>query len=217
MDRRASAGVSATGSVGFDVLDPTFEVALSTDKAQYSPDTDTTAELTALVGFTDYDYSLGDLTTVTNLDGAPVSLTFGGSPQGTFAILTGNLDILGLAVGTHTVTVNVSDSLGASGSGSASFSIGEGGAAPTVTGCSPDGARPGEQLTVTVSGSGFQDGASADFGEKIVVKDGTQFVSSNELLVAIKVHPKAAADPRDVKITNPDGKSGTEPLCFTVG
>ena len=207
-------GVSGSGSVGFDVLDPPFNVILSTDKAQYLPGTDTTAVLTAQVVVLDYDYSLGDLTFATTLDGTSVSVTF---TRDGWRIFRGGLDVSGLETGTHTVTVDVSDTLGASESGSTSLSIGEGAAAPTVTECNPEGASPGEQLTVTVSGSGFQDGASSDFGEKIVVKDGTQYVSSSQLNVGIKVHPKAAAGPRDVTITNPDGTSGTGTGCFTVG
>ncbi|MBI2461439.1 MAG: hypothetical protein HYV61_08155, partial [Candidatus Rokubacteria bacterium] len=73
----------------------------------------------------------------------------------------------------------------------------------------------GAQLIVTVSGSGFQAGATANFGERVMVQ-GVTFVSSSQLDVRIKIHPKATPGPRDVTVTNPDGLSGTKASCFAV-
>ena len=86
----------------------------------------------------------------------------------------------------------------------------------SVDSCTPSKAIPGEQLTVSVLGSGFKEGATADFGEKVVVRDGTQFVDSTRIDASIKVHPKARLGFRDVMITNPDGSSGIGLGCFNV-
>jgi hypothetical protein len=87
----------------------------------------------------------------------------------------------------------------------------------TVTSCSPNGAPPNGWFTVTVGGSGFQDGATVDFGGGIIIKgevavdnDGTQ------LQVQMRVHKKADPGPRDVTVINPDGSSGVGTGCFTV-
>ncbi len=89
--------------------------------------------------------------------------------------------------------------------------------APVINsdGISPDNASPGDRLTVTISGSNFQDGATADFGQRITVQD-VMFIDSGHLEVRIKVHPRAASGPRGVTVTNPDGQSGTKADGFTV-
>ncbi len=90
-----------------------------------------------------------------------------------------------------------------------------GGPAPVIDSISPNSASPGDRLTVTISGSNFQDGATVDFGERIMVQNVT-FIDSGHLEVQIKVHPKATQGPRDVTVTNPDGQSDTEAGGFTV-
>ncbi len=89
------------------------------------------------------------------------------------------------------------------------------GGAAAVNACSPDNASPGDQLIVAVTGSNFQDGATADFGERVMVQAVT-FVSSSQLDIKIKVHPRAGSGVRDVTVSNPDGQSGTNTGCFTV-
>ena len=86
---------------------------------------------------------------------------------------------------------------------------------PTVSACDPDSGSPGQQLIVAVMGSNFQDGATVDFGERVMVQNVT-FVSGSQLEVKIKVHPRAASDLRDVTVTNPDGQFGTKTACFEV-
>lgn len=90
-----------------------------------------------------------------------------------------------------------------------------GGATLAVTGCNPSSGNRGSQLTVAVSGSGFQNGANANFGDQVMVQSVT-FVSSGQLDVRIKIHPKANPGSRNVTITNPDGQSATGTACFTV-
>jgi len=89
------------------------------------------------------------------------------------------------------------------------------GTAPVVGACTPDNGGPSDRLTVVVSGSNFQDGASANFGRQIKIR-GVLFVSSSELEVEIEIHKKAPSGTRDVTVTNPDGQTGTKAACFTV-
>lgn len=86
----------------------------------------------------------------------------------------------------------------------------------TVTGVAPSSAAPGEQLTVTVTGTGFVDGATVDFGQRVNIQ-GVTFVDTTQLQVDIKVHPKAGTGPRDVTVTNPDGTTAILAGGFTVG
>ena len=93
--------------------------------------------------------------------------------------------------------------------------IGGGGTAPEVEECDPNSASPGDRLTVTVSGANFQDGATVDFGQRVMVQ-GVTFVDASQLDVRIKVHPKAVPGARNVTVTNPDGLSGVLVGGFTV-
>jgi len=89
------------------------------------------------------------------------------------------------------------------------------GTTPEVLACDPPSGNPGDRLTVAVTGSGFQDGATADFGARVTVQSVT-VGDDGQLDVQIKVHPRAASGSRDVTVTNPDGQSGTGTGCFAV-
>lgn len=80
----------------------------------------------------------------------------------------------------------------------------------------PNFASPGDQLIVTVTGTGFVDGATVDFGKRVNVQSVT-WVSATRLDVQIKVHPKANLGTRNVTVTNPDGTADTLAGGFTVG
>lgn len=114
----ADAAVAAVGPA-----DPAVNVTLSTDKSEYVSGEDTTAVLTAVVSDENSDpiSGLDASAFATTVDGSAVSVTF--SETATAGTYTGNLDISGLAAGTHTVEVTVTDTRGVSGSDSASFSI----------------------------------------------------------------------------------------------
>ena len=71
------------------------------------------------------------------------------------------------------------------------------------------------RLTVAVTGSNFQAGASVDFGARVAIQNVT-FVSTSQLDVGIKVHRRAASGDRTVTVTNPDGESGALNGCFSV-
>jgi hypothetical protein len=87
--------------------------------------------------------------------------------------------------------------------------------APAVSACDPNNGKRNQQLTVQVTGSNFQNGAAASFGDRVTVQSLT-FVSATQLSVRIKVMPQASSGARTVTITNPDGQSGSLPGCFTV-
>ena len=81
--------------------------------------------------------------------------------------------------------------------------------------CSPNNANPGDRLTVAVTGSDFQDGATVDFGERVNVQ-GVTWVNSGRLDVRIRVHGRALSGDRDVTVTNPDDQPGAKAACFRV-
>ncbi len=85
----------------------------------------------------------------------------------------------------------------------------------SVTGVDPNNGNPGDQFIVQVSGSGFQSGATVDFGQRIMVQKVT-FASATQLDVQIKVHPKASSGSRTVTVTNPDSSSASCVDCFTI-
>lgn len=130
-------------------------------------------------------------------------------------------DTMGRTIGSHTLTataalVGAADDNPSNNSRSATVAVSEAGASsPVVGACAPPSANPGDQGVVAVTGSKFQDGATADFGERVAVRSVT-FVGSGQLDVQVKIHRRADAGPRNVTITNPDGQSGTKAGCFTV-
>jgi hypothetical protein len=86
---------------------------------------------------------------------------------------------------------------------------------PTITGVTPGLGGPGTSLTVTVTGTSFQTGATVSFGVGITINS-TTVVSSTELSVALTIATTAALAPRDVMVTNPDGTSVTRQGGFAV-
>jgi hypothetical protein len=86
---------------------------------------------------------------------------------------------------------------------------------PVVNGCDPGSGTPGDRFSVTVMGSNFQNGATADFGPRVTVQNLT-VDSTTQLTVQIRIHNRAAGSSRDVTVTNPDGGSGVGGACFTV-
>ncbi len=89
--------------------------------------------------------------------------------------------------------------------------------APGPASVSPSALAQGVQdAHVTISGSGFADGATASFSGAGVTVDSTTFVSASTLTAVIDIGPGAAPGVRDVTVTNPDEGSMTCTGCFTV-
>ncbi len=118
--------------------------------------------------------------------------------------------------GTYTVTLIVTDDDGTpSAPESKDVTVSDAAPNPEGIGCSPNSGSLNQRLPVTVSGTGFQDGATVDFGARVAVQSVT-FVDATELTVRIKIQRRATTGPRDVTVINPDGGSGIGVGCFQV-
>ena len=84
---------------------------------------------------------------------------------------------------------------------------------PTVTSTSPNTLQIGDTANVTITGTGFQSGATASFGAGITVNSVT-FNSATSLTANITV--TATTGGRNVTVTNLDAGSGTGTGVFTV-
>ena len=88
-------------------------------------------------------------------------------------------------------------------------------AMPSISSVAPSAGTRGASLSVTVTGTSFQSGASASFGAGITINS-TTVASATQLSVALSIAGGAAVGPRDVTVTNPDGQSAVRPNGFTV-
>ena len=86
---------------------------------------------------------------------------------------------------------------------------------PVVDFVTPSSANVGISKTVTVGGQNFQPGATISFGAGIGI-DVVNFVNAESLEVEITIDIAATSGTRDVRVTNPDGSSGTLTNGFTV-
>jgi VCBS repeat-containing protein len=183
-------------------------------------DEDSVVVIDVLANDTDPD---GDPLTVTSFDatsasGAIISV----APDGSVTYdPSGSATLQALNVGESaddTFSYTVGDGKGGSSSATVTVTVNglDEAAGVTVTGIDTPSALPGDQLTLQVFGSGFVDGATVDFGNKVNVQSVT-FDGASQLTVQIKIHRRAADGPRDVTVTNPDGSSDVCEGCFFVG
>jgi hypothetical protein len=85
-------------------------------------------------------------------------------------------------------------------------------AAPTVTDVTPDNLGQGaSDQDLTITGTGFQDGATVSFSGTGITVDDVTFVDATELTVNVNISGAATPGARDVTITNPD--AGTPAVC----
>lgn len=87
--------------------------------------------------------------------------------------------------------------------------------APTISQVDPAAGDQDDTLMVTITGTNFQDGATADFGDGITVNY-TAFANSTTLVVEVSIDAEAALGDRDVTVTNPDEQDVTATDAFTV-
>ena len=125
------------------------------------------------------------------------------------------------AAGTYTVILVVSDGTVDSGPSTTTVEVTEPAAGVSVDGINPNSVVVGESVTVTISGSGFQDGASVSLeggqGPAPNVSN-VEFVNSTTIEATITT--KSGGPPRnrlwDVRVTNPDAGSDVLEDGFTV-
>src|SRR5213080_4723242 len=135
------------------------------------------------------------------------TVSFGVADGGTFFVFAADPSSVFTSGVSFTLTANFADGASASASASVPFM-------PTISSVSPSTGLQGANLTVTVTGTNFQAGASAAFGAGITV--GSTVVSSTQLSVALAIEATAAMGPRDVTVSNPDGQSVVLTGGFTV-
>jgi PKD repeat protein len=123
------------------------------------------------------------------------------------------------SAGTYTVTLTVMDDDGATNSTSQSVTV----TAPVIVGSiTPNTAQVGQALDVTVTGSGFAQGATLSFesgnGPAPVVT--SIEVSADGLTLTATVEVKSGGPRRDrvwdVRVTNPNGGTGVLSGGFTI-
>src|SRR5216117_1459649 len=127
------------------------------------------------------------------------TVSFGVTDGGTFFVFAADPSSVFTSGASFTLTANFADGASASASASVPFM-------PTISSVSPSTGVQGANLTVTVTGTNFQAGASAAFGAGITVNS-TTVVSSTQLSVALAIGATAAMGARDVTVANPDGQS----------
>ena len=88
-------------------------------------------------------------------------------------------------------------------------------AAPSISAVSPQQGVRGQTLSVTVTGSNFQAGASVGFGAGTSVT-ATTVGSATSLTATVVIATDATLGARDVTVSNPDGRSATLTAGFTV-
>jgi len=128
--------------------------------------------------------------------------------------VTANIDVAGGAtLGARDVTLTNGDA--GVGTCAACFSVN---AKPTVTSADPSSRGQGAtDQDISITGSGFEDGAEVAFSEAGITVNSTTFVSATELTANIDISGTATTGAGDVTVSNPDGATAaTCEGCFTV-
>jgi len=89
-------------------------------------------------------------------------------------------------------------------------------AAPTVTSTSPSSRGQGASANVTITGSGFVNGATVVFGGTGITLNSTTYVSPTQLTASISTTSATPIGARSVTVTNPDMGVGSCGACFTI-
>ncbi len=90
-------------------------------------------------------------------------------------------------------------------------------APPTVTATSPNTISQGiSETTVTITGTGFESGATVSFNDANITPGAVTFVSPTTLTAPVTVGASATIGSHDVTVSNPDGGTGTGNSVFTI-
>jgi hypothetical protein len=142
----------------------------------------------------------------TGLTGA-TAVTFGGSDASSFTVDTDAQITATAPAGTAgTVAVAVTTADGTASLTDAFTYI----AVPTVTSVDPNAGPTAGGQSVTITGDGFQSGATVSFGGAPAT--GVSFISATSLTA---ITPAGAAGAVDVAVTNPDTQTGSLPGGYT--
>jgi hypothetical protein len=88
---------------------------------------------------------------------------------------------------------------------------------PTFTSVTPSSLPQGtSNQSLTIVGSGFQNGATVRFSGSDVTVNSTNFVSATQLTANVSISSTAATGAKNITVTNPDGGSVTTNNVFTV-
>ncbi|MBI3757978.1 MAG: IPT/TIG domain-containing protein, partial [Deltaproteobacteria bacterium] len=87
--------------------------------------------------------------------------------------------------------------------------------APTVSGVAPGTCEQGQQCTVTVTGTNFQNEAACTFGLGVTVNSCT-FISATQLAANLIILPTATVGARTVTVLNPDTQGANLVNGFSV-
>ena len=117
--------------------------------------------------------------------------------------------------GAKSVTVTLSDALG-DDVATQTFTLTIN-AIPTVTSTSPTPRGQGAVgQNITITGTGFINGAVASFSGTGITVNSTTFNSATTLTANINIASNATTGARDVTVTNPDTGTATKTSAFTV-
>jgi subtilisin len=147
----------------------------------------------------------------------------GGLPAGGATTFTFSWDTAGATLGDHTLTAShdFADDNTGNNTKSATVTVTEETAQLAVTSIDPSSMQAGTTVDVTITGSGFVDGADVAFenGSGPAPEASNINVSDATTITAV-VTAKSGGPPRnrvwDVRVTNPDGSSGVLVEGFTV-
>jgi len=195
-------GLVTTEGAGTDVFsvvldtEPTADVTIDLSSSDLSEGTVSPASLNFIAA----DWDLPQQVIVTGVDDAIVD---GDIPYTivTAPAVSGDPDYNGLDADDVSVT-NLDDD----------------GAGVTVSSIWPDSMSAGSTMDVTITGSGFVDGASVTFetGAGVASTADATWVNSTTIEAVITAHKNAKAAVWDVRVTNPDTSSGVLIDGFTV-
>jgi alpha-tubulin suppressor-like RCC1 family protein len=87
---------------------------------------------------------------------------------------------------------------------------------PSVTSVSPSSGVQNATQSVTINGTGFQNGANVSFSGTGITVNSTTFVSSTQLTASVSIALTASATARSVTVTNTSPTSATLPNAYTV-
>src|SRR5262245_17843984 len=216
---RDKVGPSPTAFGPDTALDGTFRVIV---QGGIWPRTVTRLDLRRASGGgiwdTDPATSYWALGATASLDGALLNaaggaVSFPVADGGAFFMFASDLSPTPFTSGsTFTLTASFAD--GTSASTSVNLPI-----LPAISSVSPNAGAPGASLTVTVTGTNFQSGATAAFGTGAgsgITVNSTTFVSSTQLSVAIAIDSAATIGARDVTVVNGNGQVVIKSGGFTI-